>query len=115
MQARLESLASQWEELVAKSTEKSEKLKDASRQQTYNAGVKDMEFWLGEVCYPNSFHCLKLFLFFLLWVGRGPGIFLLFIGFLSPSLVKLEVGGGSEKKKRKKSRGMGIALHQGWK
>ena len=49
MQARLESLASQWETLVAKSAEKSEKLKEASRQQTYNAGVKDVEFWLGEV------------------------------------------------------------------
>ncbi|KAK7095430.1 spectrin alpha chain-like isoform X3 [Littorina saxatilis] len=49
VQVRLESLASQWEDLVAKTTEKSEKLKDASRQQTYNAGVKDMEFWLGEV------------------------------------------------------------------
>ncbi|KAL3872184.1 hypothetical protein ACJMK2_040130 [Sinanodonta woodiana] len=49
VQARLESLASQWETLVAKSAEKSEKLKEASRQQTYNAGVKDIEFWLGEV------------------------------------------------------------------
>ena len=49
VQARLESLASQWETLVAKSAEKSEKLKEASRQQTYNAGVKDVEFWLGEV------------------------------------------------------------------
>lgn len=51
VQARLESLASQWETLVGKSTEKSDKLKEASRQQTYNAGVKDMEFWLGEVSY----------------------------------------------------------------
>ncbi|KAK3088368.1 hypothetical protein FSP39_018301 [Pinctada imbricata] len=49
VQARLESLASQWETLVAKSAEKSEKLKEANRQQAYNAGVKDMEFWLGEV------------------------------------------------------------------
>lgn len=49
VQARLESLASQWETLVSKSAEKSDKLKEASRQQTYNAGVKDMEFWLGEV------------------------------------------------------------------
>lgn len=51
VQARLESLASQWETLVSKSAEKSDKLKEASRQQTYNAGVKDMEFWLGEVCW----------------------------------------------------------------
>ncbi|KAK7505097.1 hypothetical protein BaRGS_00003667 [Batillaria attramentaria] len=49
VQARLESLASQWEELVGKSSEKSDKLKEASKQQTYNAGVKDIEFWLGEV------------------------------------------------------------------
>lgn len=49
VQARLESLASQWETLVAKSAEKSDKLKEASKQQTYNAGVKDIEFWLGEV------------------------------------------------------------------
>jgi len=49
VQNRLESLLSQWEDLVAKSAEKSEKLKEASRQQTYNAGVKDIDFWLGEV------------------------------------------------------------------
>jgi spectrin alpha len=61
---RLESLAAQWEDLVNKSTEKSDKLKEASRQQTYNAGVKDMEFWLGEV----SFSCSVVFLFrFLLY------------------------------------------------
>ena len=51
VQARLESLASQWEDLVGKSTEKSDKLKEANRQQTYNAGVKDIEFWLGEVSF----------------------------------------------------------------
>ena len=58
VQARLESLASQWETLVAKSAEKSEKLKEASRQQTYNAGVKDIEFWLGEVIL--SFTLIKV-------------------------------------------------------
>jgi len=60
VQARLESLASQWETLVGKSAEKSDKLKEASRQQTYNAGVKDMEFWLGEV----NLKFLIKFLFF---------------------------------------------------
>ncbi|KAL5013103.1 hypothetical protein ScPMuIL_011654 [Solemya velum] len=49
VQARLESLASQWETLAEKSAEKSKKLQEASRQQMYNAGVKDIEFWLGEV------------------------------------------------------------------
>lgn len=33
--------------MVQKSTEKSLKLKEASKQQTFNAGVKDIEFWLG--------------------------------------------------------------------
>lgn len=49
VQARLESLSSQWESLVTKATEKSEKLKEANKQQSYNAGVKDIDFWLGEV------------------------------------------------------------------
>ncbi|CAG5125562.1 unnamed protein product, partial [Candidula unifasciata] len=49
VQNRIESLLSQWEDLVSKSADKSEKLKEASRQQTYNAGVKDIDFWLGEV------------------------------------------------------------------
>lgn len=49
VKARLESLSSQWESLVSKSTEKSEKLKEANKQQSYNAGVKDIDFWLGEV------------------------------------------------------------------
>ena len=49
VQDKLESLANQWEGLVANSALKNEKLKEAARQQTYNAGVKDVEFWLGEV------------------------------------------------------------------
>lgn len=49
VQNRIESLLNQWEDLVTKSAEKSDKLKEASRQQTYNAGVKDIDFWLGEV------------------------------------------------------------------
>ena len=57
MQNRLESLLSQWEDLVAKSAEKSDKLKEASRQQTYNAGVKDIDFWLGEVRDVEIFVC----------------------------------------------------------
>ena len=47
---RLQQIIEQWEFLVQKSSDKSLKLKEASRQQTYNAGVKDVEFWLGEVC-----------------------------------------------------------------
>ncbi len=48
---RLQQIIEQWEFLVQKSSDKSLKLKEASRQQTYNAGVKDVEFWLGEVRY----------------------------------------------------------------
>jgi spectrin alpha len=44
---RLASITEQWEFLVQKSTEKSLKLKEASKQQTFNAGVKDIEIWLG--------------------------------------------------------------------
>lgn len=46
---RLTTIGDQWEYLVQKSTEKSMKLKEASKQQAFNAGVKDIEFWLGEV------------------------------------------------------------------
>jgi len=46
---RLARITEHWEFLVQKSTEKNLKLKEASRQQTFNAGVKDIEFWLGLV------------------------------------------------------------------
>lgn len=46
---RLSRITEQWEFLVSKSTEKSLRLKEASKQQTFNAGVKDIEFWLGLV------------------------------------------------------------------
>lgn len=46
---RLARITEQWEFLVQKSKEKSLKLKEASKQQTFNAGVKDIEFWLGLV------------------------------------------------------------------
>lgn len=46
---RLARITEQWEFLVQKSSDKSLKLKEASKQQTFNAGVKDIEFWLGLV------------------------------------------------------------------
>lgn len=46
---RLESIADQWEFLTQKTTEKSMKLKEANKQRTYIAAVKDLDFWLGEV------------------------------------------------------------------
>ena len=48
-QARLVSIADQWEFLTQKTTEKSLKLKEANKQRTYIAAVKDLDFWLGEV------------------------------------------------------------------
>ncbi|CAG0906797.1 unnamed protein product, partial [Cyprideis torosa] len=49
VQQRLESIAQQWELLTQKSSEKSLKLKEANKQRTYIAAVKDLDFWLGEV------------------------------------------------------------------
>ncbi|KAK7794241.1 hypothetical protein R5R35_012555 [Gryllus longicercus] len=49
VQARLESIAEQWEFLTQKTTEKTVKLKEANKQRTYIAAVKDLDFWLGEV------------------------------------------------------------------
>lgn len=43
------SIADQWEFLAQKTTEKSLKLKEANKQRTYIAAVKDLDFWLGEV------------------------------------------------------------------
>lgn len=49
VQKRLESIAEQWEFLTQKTSEKSLKLKEANKQRTYIAAVKDLDFWLGEV------------------------------------------------------------------
>uniref|UniRef100_T1IUQ9 Spectrin alpha chain n=1 Tax=Strigamia maritima TaxID=126957 RepID=T1IUQ9_STRMM len=46
---RLQSIADQWEFLTHKSSEKSMKLKEANKQRSFNAAVKDIDFWLGEV------------------------------------------------------------------
>lgn len=49
LKSRLGSIADQWEYLTQKTTEKSLKLKEANKQRTYIAAVKDLDFWLGEV------------------------------------------------------------------
>ncbi|XP_059483573.1 spectrin alpha chain isoform X3 [Neocloeon triangulifer] len=49
VKARLNSIADQWETLTYKTNEKSLKLKEANKQRTYVAAVKDLDFWLGEV------------------------------------------------------------------
>lgn len=46
---RLDSIREQWTQLTTKTTEKSLKLKDANKQRSYNAAVKDIDFWLGEI------------------------------------------------------------------
>ena len=49
VQNRLESIAEHWELLTQKTSEKSMKLKEANRQRTFIAAVKDLDLWLGEV------------------------------------------------------------------
>ncbi len=49
VQQRLEMISQQWETLTKKTSEKSMKLKEANRQRTFIAAVKDLDFWLGEV------------------------------------------------------------------
>uniref|UniRef100_A0A8D2M6K8 Spectrin alpha chain, non-erythrocytic 1 n=1 Tax=Zonotrichia albicollis TaxID=44394 RepID=A0A8D2M6K8_ZONAL len=39
----------EWQFLVQKSAEKSQKLKEANKQQNFNTGIKDFDFWLSEV------------------------------------------------------------------
>ena len=48
-QARLAKLDEDWQQLVSRSREKSAALATARRQADFNAGLKDVEFWLGEV------------------------------------------------------------------
>lgn len=60
MQARLASIADQWEFLTQKTTEKSLKLKEANKQRTYIAAVKDLDFWLGEVRKNNRLSMFSL-------------------------------------------------------
>ena len=52
-QARLSALDEQWQFLVNKSAEKSQKLKEANKQQNFNTGIKDFDFWLSEVSGPQ--------------------------------------------------------------
>lgn len=49
VQQRLVALAEQWEVLTQKTSEKTFKLKEANKQRSFNAAVKDLDFWLGEV------------------------------------------------------------------
>ncbi|CAL8322047.1 unnamed protein product [Lota lota] len=49
VKVRLNALDEQWQFLVHKSAEKSQKLKEANKQQNFNTGIKDFDFWLSEV------------------------------------------------------------------
>ncbi|XP_041098650.1 spectrin alpha chain, non-erythrocytic 1 isoform X5 [Polyodon spathula] len=49
VKSRLSTLDDQWQFLVQKSAEKSQKLKEANKQQNFNTGIKDFDFWLSEV------------------------------------------------------------------
>ncbi len=44
-----DSLKEQWELLLEKIEEKTQKLREANQQQQFNEAVNDMDFWLGEV------------------------------------------------------------------
>eukprot|EP00117_Sycon_ciliatum_P010415 scpid4432/ scgid12327/ Spectrin alpha chain, brain; Alpha-II spectrin; Fodrin alpha chain; Spectrin, non-erythroid alpha chain len=46
---RVALLEDQWNTLLSKSADKSQKLKEANQQQQFNTGVKDVLFWLGEM------------------------------------------------------------------
>jgi len=58
---RINKLMDEWTYLTRKSSEKGEKLQEANRQRMYTAAVKDLEFWLGEVCM--AYKCIQI-----LWV-----------------------------------------------
>merc|ERR1719215_120714 len=49
VQDRLQKISEQWQLLEQKTSEKSMKLKEANRQRTFIAAIKDLDFWLGEV------------------------------------------------------------------
>lgn len=54
------SLSEQWELLLEKIEEKTQKLREANQQQQFNEAVNDMDFWLGEVCTCMCVACLAL-------------------------------------------------------
>ena len=51
MQARIQQLGDEWDNLVSKTSEKSDKLKEANQQHNYISAAKDLEFWISEVYY----------------------------------------------------------------
>ena len=45
----VETLQEQWEGLLEKINEKTQKLREANQQQQFNEAAKDLDFWLSEV------------------------------------------------------------------
>ncbi|XP_044530944.1 spectrin alpha chain, erythrocytic 1 [Gracilinanus agilis] len=45
---RLSGLSEHWNQLLEKTKDKGQKLNEASRQQRFNTGIRDFEFWLSE-------------------------------------------------------------------
>ena len=45
----ISSLQEQWQHLLEKIEEKTQKLREANQQQQFNEAVNDMDFWLGDV------------------------------------------------------------------
>ncbi|XP_006861684.1 PREDICTED: spectrin alpha chain, erythrocytic 1 isoform X2 [Chrysochloris asiatica] len=48
MKGQLEDLKNHWDFLHERTTDKGNKLAEASRQQRFNTGIRDFEFWLSE-------------------------------------------------------------------
>ena len=49
VRTRIAALQEQWQALVAKSAEKTQKLREANQQQRFNEGIKELDFWLEEM------------------------------------------------------------------
>ncbi|XP_021570001.1 spectrin alpha chain, erythrocytic 1-like, partial [Carlito syrichta] len=48
MKGQWEELKKHWDYLLERTTDKGQKLNEASRQQRFNTGIRDFEFWLSE-------------------------------------------------------------------
>ncbi|XP_045402991.1 spectrin alpha chain, erythrocytic 1 [Lemur catta] len=48
MKGQLEELEKHWKYLLERTIDKGQKLNEASRQQRFNTGIRDFEFWLSE-------------------------------------------------------------------
>ena len=46
----VESLQEQWDGLLDKINDKTQKLREANQQQQFNEAANDLDYWLSEVC-----------------------------------------------------------------